>query len=125
MCYLRVYEYWEVVIILGENIVLDIENMPRKIMDISLVEENKRLKQKEDITNKILRHDETYITLKEDKLPILYCSCCWDTQSKLVQLIKYEEGDYICNVCKNKGYYDKEKYKAYIDNMQNDNNIYV
>ena len=91
----------------------------------NLVEENKTFKQKDDITNKRVRHDETYITLKEDKLPILYCSCCWDTQSKLVQLIKYEKGEYICNVCKNKGYYDKEKYKAYIENMQNDNNIYV
>ena len=34
-------KYQEAIIILAEHIVLDIENMPRKIMDISLVEENK------------------------------------------------------------------------------------
>ena len=38
---LEYMKYWEAIIILGENIVLDIENMPRKIMDIDLVEENK------------------------------------------------------------------------------------
>ena len=69
MCYLRVYEYWEVVIILGENIVLDIENMPRKIMDISLVEENKsdytffKIDEDENEDNDTLKAlKQTYVT---------------------------------------------------------------
>ncbi|MGM9535541.1 MAG: tol-pal system YbgF family protein [Intestinibacter sp.] len=57
------------VIILGENIVLDIENMPRKIMDISLVEENKsdytffKIDEDENEDNDTLKAlKQTYVT---------------------------------------------------------------
>ena len=75
-----------------------------------LTQENYKLKQKEDISNKIIRHKETYITLKNDKDEIMYCSCCWDSSNKLIQVRTDDMGDYSCNICKNQGYYDKEKY---------------
>lgn len=66
---LEYMNYWEAIVILGENIVLDIENMPRKIMDISLVEENKsdytffKIDEDEDEDNETLKAlKQTYVT---------------------------------------------------------------
>ena len=89
MCYLRVYEYWEVVIILGENIVLDIENMPRKIMDISLVEENKsdytffKIDEDENEDNDTLKAlKQTYVTSNYKNETILNLQKELNTNSK-------------------------------------------
>ena len=66
---LEYMKYWEAIIILGENIVLDIENMPRKIMDIDLVEENKsdytffKIDEDEEEDNDTLKAlKQTYVT---------------------------------------------------------------
>lgn len=84
-----------------------------------LTEENNKLKQKENISNNIVRHDETYITLKNDKYETKYCSCCWDSSGKMVQVRTYDDGEYMCHLCKNKGYYDKEKYRTSLEECEN------
>lgn len=43
---------------------------------LRLQEENIKLKLKEDVSTKIERHKEAYITLKDDK-KIIYCANCW------------------------------------------------
>ena len=66
---LEYIEYKEEIVILGENILIDIENMPRKIMDISLVEENKsdytffKIDEDENEDNNTLKAlKQTYVT---------------------------------------------------------------
>ena len=75
-----------------------------------LIEENKKLKQKEDICGRVVRHEDTYITLKDDNDEIMYCSCCWDSSNKLIQVRKDDAGYFLCHLCKNRDYYDKQKY---------------
>mgnify|MGYP003290996876 CR=1 FL=1 len=72
---------------------------------------------KEDISAKIIRHKETYITLKDDKHEIMYCSCCWDSSNKLIQVRMYDDGEYACHLCKNQGYYDKGMYRKSIEDI--------
>ena len=66
--------------------------------------------QKEDICGRVVRHEDTYITLKDDNDEIMYCSCCWDSSNKLIQVRKDDDGYFLCHLCKNRGYYDKQKY---------------
>lgn len=67
-----------------------------------LAEENKKLKERDDISNKIIRHSKTYITLKEDKNDIKYCSYCWDSDNKLIQMNEYSGEAFRCNKCGNR-----------------------
>lgn len=80
---------------------------------ISLSAENTELKKSKDIENRIERHVEPYITLKNDSIQILYCSCCWDYEQKLIQVKSYDNGEFKCIHCENEGTYDKAKYEDY------------
>lgn len=82
------------------------DNVPlvRELIDaqkqiLDLIEENQRLRaqvkelqETSDISEKIVRHEDAYITLKDDPQNLIYCSCCWDTQRILVQGQKLESG---------------------------------
>ncbi|MDD3304074.1 MAG: hypothetical protein PHP54_04070 [Clostridia bacterium] len=97
-------------------------DMQDKIQE--LTKENKELKNKEDMTKRIVRHKETYLTLENDKDGLMYCSCCWDNDKKLIQLRIEDEGDYSCYICKNQGYYNKEMYQRYVSSLDENNSIY-
>lgn len=71
----------------------------RKLLDLSrdaldlqneiyrLTEENQELKRKLQEEQTIIRHKEgRYITLKNDEQDIQYCSTCWGSDHKLIQL---------------------------------------
>lgn len=79
-----------------------------------LREENAELKKKENISSKIVRHQEPYITKTGDEPAILYCSHCWDSEELLIQL-KCDErkGVFECPHSKTNGIYNKELYKLY------------
>lgn len=64
-----------------------------------LTEENRRLKEYNEISRDIIRHSETYITLTNDKNDIKYCSYCWDAEHKLIQINEYSGGYFRCNRC--------------------------
>ena len=83
-----------------------------------LIEENKKLIQKEELSSKVVRHEETYITLKDDNNGIMYCSCCWDSSNKLIQVRKDDDGYFLCHLCKNNGYYDRQKYLRSISSTE-------
>lgn len=78
-----------------------------------LSSENAELKKEREVENRIERHQEPYITLKEDVEQILYCSHCWDYERKLVQVKCYDCGSFKCIHCENNGIYDKDKNDAY------------
>ena len=85
--------------------------MQNKINQLS--SENAELKKKQDIEERIQRHQELYITLKEDECDIFYCSHCWDYDRKLIQMYKYH-GEYSCPHCGRHGIYDHSEYDNFI-----------
>lgn len=84
---------------------LDLQN---KISELTT--ENKTLKEQQDLSNRIERHKEPYITLKGDEQPILYCSHCWDADRKLIQGECDINGHFYCPECKYRFVYDRERY---------------
>lgn len=78
-----------------------------------LKEENAELKRRKDIANKIVRHNNPFITLNGDEQNLCYCSHCWDSQQLLIQLNCFENGTFECPHCKAKGVYDAQmKFQA-------------
>lgn len=76
-----------------------------------LKEENRELKKKQDMSLRIVRHPESYITLLDEDPTLLYCSHCWDFDGKIVQLSCNEsDGKFRCPHCHTVGVYDKAKH---------------
>ena len=76
-----------------------------------LMDENKKFKEQEDVSNKIERHKESYITLKEDEDHILYCPHCWDCKRILVQCDSNDRiGQMYCPECKEHFVFDSSKF---------------
>lgn len=107
------------------NIVQKADNIElyQKLLDLSaqalelqnrvteLRDENEKLKEIKDVSNKIERHKESYITLKEDEEHILYCSHCWDCKRILVQCDCNERiGQMYCPECKEHFVFDSIKF---------------
>ena len=95
----------------------------RQLLDLTsqaldLQEENNRLKReieefkKQRINEeKIERHRQPYLTLKDDPLQLWYCGLCWDRDRKLIQmrLIKSYNGNdrnLYCHCCQQNCYID-------------------
>lgn len=91
-----------------------------------LTNENLELKKSKDLSDKIERHLEPYITLKGNTEQILYCSHCWDYEQKLIQVKCYDTGSFKCTHCDNNGIFDLAKNEEYhqreIDAFRNLNN---
>ena len=68
-----------------------------------LTEENAELKKRQDLEERIERHQELYITLKGDENNIFYCSHCWDSDGKLIQMRKSSK-EYHCPHCSTYGF---------------------
>lgn len=80
-----------------------------------LKEENAELKKKHDLSSSLVRHVESFITKEGEESVLRYCSHCWDTDEKLVQLLCDEEdGTFVCPHCKMKGTYDVKRYSAHL-----------
>ena len=71
----------------------------------------KELRKKNNIASQIIRHTESYVTISSDEKVLFYCSHCWDSEEKLIQLICNENGTFECPHCKMKGIYDLELKK--------------
>ena len=74
---------------------------------LQLLEENFELKdalqKTQDIKaleDKIERiPDSFYITISDDEQKIKYCSACWDSTGKTIQIYKTSTGSYRCQIC--------------------------
>lgn len=78
-----------------------------------LKEENRELKKKQDLSLRIVRHPESYITLLDENPALRFCSHCWDYDGKIVQLRCNEDnGKFRCPHCHMEGIYDKAKHYA-------------
>ena len=67
------------------------------------IELNNKLEQLEDIEKlkkDLVRHEKsTYVTLKDDKCNLKFCSRCWDKNKDLIQMMHCGERDYKCPEC--------------------------
>lgn len=78
----------------------------------NLKQEIRELKNHVEISDRIQRHEQPYITLKDEDHAICYCARCWDVDSKLVQVrCDYYSGKYYCTNCENIGIYDQKQYE--------------
>lgn len=80
-----------------------------------LTEENAELKKKQNIEERIQRHQELYITLKNEDGDIYYCSHCWDNDRKLIQM-KKTHGEFFCPHCLQHGIYNQFEYDKCVRN---------
>jgi hypothetical protein len=92
---------------------------------VQLKSENNKLKEKQNISDKIVRHKDAYITLKDDEQQLIYCSNCYDSENKLVQGQVDEDGHYSCPACKFYGYYNKERYDNISKNITNEYESFI
>lgn len=84
-----------------------------------LTEENTELRKKRDVEERIQRHQELYITLKDDEAETFYCSHCWDHDRKLIQMNK-SNGEFFCYHCHLKGIYNRSEYDKYLQSHHMD-----
>ena len=80
-------------------------NMQDKIT--KLQSENKKLKEKKNIKNKVERYRNIpIITLKDDNSKILYCANCYDSNEKIIQLEVRGNNRCHCKTCNSFCYID-------------------
>ena len=110
----------------ADNIPLAQNLMDAQKQIFDLIDENQKLKEQikelqetADISKKIERHEDAYITLADDPDKRIYCSCCWDTKKILVQGQKPGVGTYCCPACGTNAYYDKEAYDKHQKEIAN------
>ena len=72
--------------------------------------ENAELRRQKELSDRIIRHKEPVVTLKDDNPVIYYCSHCYDSEHLLIQLFCDEEdGKSYCPHCKTYGYFLPKK----------------
>lgn len=67
-----------------------------------------------DVENRIERHQQSYISLTNNSVWILFCSRCWDCEQKLIKVKCYNSGAFKCTHCENNGTYDKAMYEEHL-----------
>lgn len=74
--------------------------------NVRLTQENDELKKANDLESKIIRHEQPFITIKDEATNVCYCAACWGNSKKLVQLNKtpWDNGTtrLSCIICKNR-----------------------
>lgn len=83
---------------------------------VRLTNEVSELRKEKEIEQQITRNKELFFTLTENP-EIMYCSHCWDSDKKLIQIKLYDSGGFKCPHCDVSGIYDKElNEKVKMDN---------
>jgi len=83
-----------------------IYDLEEKMFDLqqenqTLKDNIKELQKEKNTENDIVRHKDSYLTLKQDKQQIKYCTHCWDKEKKLIQLLDDSAaGKFHCPQCK-------------------------
>lgn len=76
-----------------------------------LKQENQRLRDDKEISQKIIRHKSPYITLADEPTDRCYCATCWGNSKKLIQMVVGNDVlcHFSCKVCGNAFFADLEK----------------
>lgn len=97
------------------DLVLKLLDLEQQALDMQaeierLCTENAELKKAKDNSERIVRHKDPVITLKDDADGLYYCAQCWDSENKLIQLtIDVEDYAYYCQHCSAHGFLDGHK----------------
>ena len=74
--------------------------------NVRLTQENEELKKANDLESRIIRHEQPFMTIKDEDAKVCYCAACWGNSQKLVQMNKtpWDNGytRLTCIVCKNR-----------------------
>lgn len=78
-----------------------------------LKEENAQLKKQKDYEKRIQRHLQPYLTLEGEEPTVFYCSVCWGSEKKLIQMRVNRETDLYssslyCIKCANRCRFDNK-----------------
>ena len=65
-----------------------------------LKEEVSQYKKRDDLESRIVRHRNLYVTLKDDDNRVVYCSHCWDSERKLIQVEITGGNSFRCPHCR-------------------------
>lgn len=88
-----------------EQIALDMQEEIRQ-----LKQENNELKKRQQVEEKMERHEQPFFTLKGDNTNIRYCTTCWGSSNLVIQLNCDRKGQFECPHCQASGIYDKKLY---------------
>lgn len=81
---------------------LDIQEQALELQQKNIELQNRInvLEKEKDIEEKIQRHPDPYITLRDDPDHIPYCATCWSTKHRLVQMFNNDENEILfCPSC--------------------------
>ena len=88
---------------------LDLQNENHELKD-----QIAQLNRNDALRARIVRHSQTFITLKDDEASIYYCAHCWDSQGKLIQVnTNARSGEFTCPSCNNTGIFDQQAHNEY------------
>ena len=95
--------------------IIELEELSLKKREeiIELKQEIIELRKKQDLEDRIERHEQPYLTLKGDNPKIRYCATCWGKSQILIQLDCYDTGCFTCPNCNYKGEYDTQLFSEY------------
>lgn len=84
-----------------------------------LKEENEELKKDRKLEERIVRHDQPYLTLSNDEKGTMYCATCWGSNKKLIQLnCNREKGTFQCPICETCDIYDEDRFNKYEEKIR-------
>ncbi|MBR3297927.1 MAG: hypothetical protein IKI64_01855 [Clostridia bacterium] len=52
-----------------------------------LKDENRELRKAKELDERIVRHTQPYLTLKDEEPEILYCANCWGKEGAMIQML--------------------------------------
>ncbi len=99
---------------------LDIQNQL-----VRLSQENQELKQIRNIELDIERHELLYITRISEEHKYKYCTHCWDSERKIIQIDCGNMGKFRCPHCNTNGICDKDKNEAQLERDKQSMDDYI
>ena len=86
--------------IIQQLLTVQAEALELQQKNIELQNKINELERNKDIEDRIVRHPDPYLTLKDDPQNLPYCSTCWATKHQLIQMWHDGEGFLKCPTCK-------------------------
>lgn len=87
----------------GKLIELSVQAFEMQQQNIRLSERIIEIQKLKELESKVMRYDKVYVTIQTDIKEVKYCSHCWDSERKLIQIEIRDNLYSICPHCKYSG----------------------